>query len=150
MHGLYCPHGLNCCSGGVHGYETSGVLGALLFVEKYLAEFADNKLNVLVLPCVSPWGYENIQRWNPLTIDPNRCFKPDQPGCEEAALAMACIAEHVNKSSSILLHMDLHETTDTDNSEFIPSRHARDGVVDAPYSEIPDGFYLSTVFSLVT
>ena len=105
-------------TGGVHGYETSGVQGALLFLQAvhvyaaccmlhvyvyvhvhvqctcmcsardvhvqcmctactvgvlsmrvcsslqtagaaYGAEF-----NLLVVPCVSPWGYETVQRWN--------------------------------------------------------------------------------------
>ena len=50
-------------TGGVHGYETSGVQGALRFAETRMAEYAD-KFNVAVCPCVSPWGYEHIQRWN--------------------------------------------------------------------------------------
>ena len=40
-----------------------------------------------------------------------------------------------------IAHIDLHETTDTDNSEFGPALAARDGVVDDVW-EIPDGFYL--------
>ncbi len=41
----------------------------------------------------------------------------------------------------VLVHIDLHETTDTDESEFRPALAARDG---KPYEpgEIPDGFYL--------
>jgi len=39
------------------------------------------------------------------------------------------------------MHLDLHETTDTDNSEFGPAKAARDGT--APdLHPIPDGFYL--------
>src|SRR3546814_6363697 len=40
-----------------------------------------------------------------------------------------------------LVHVDLHETTDSDESEFRPALAARDG---QPYEpgEIPDGFYL--------
>jgi hypothetical protein len=42
---------------------------------------------------------------------------------------------------SAVVHIDLHETTDTDESEFRPALAARDG---KPYSigTIPDGFYL--------
>lgn len=36
---------------------------------------------------------------------------------------MAMVAEH----GPILLHIDLHETTDTDESEFRPALAARDG-----------------------
>jgi hypothetical protein len=41
----------------------------------------------------------------------------------------------------VLVHVDLHETTDSDESEFRPALAARDG---KPYEpgEIPDGFYL--------
>ncbi|HUH90635.1 MAG TPA: peptidase, partial [Lysobacter sp.] len=41
----------------------------------------------------------------------------------------------------VLVHIDLHETTDTDESEFRPALAARDGKPDVP-GEIPDGFYL--------
>ena len=27
-------------------------------------------VNLLVLPCVSPWGYETVNRWNPDALDP--------------------------------------------------------------------------------
>jgi len=39
------------------------------------------------------------------------------------------------------MHIDLHETTDTDESEFRPALAARDGKPFEP-GEIPDGFYL--------
>jgi hypothetical protein len=38
-------------------------------------------------------------------------------------------------------HIDLHETTDTDETEFRPALAARDGKPFEPGS-IPDGFYL--------
>jgi hypothetical protein len=47
-------------TGGVHGYETSGVQGALMFLDKK-AESYSSKFNILCCPCVSPWGYETIQ-----------------------------------------------------------------------------------------
>jgi hypothetical protein len=40
-----------------------------------------------------------------------------------------------------LLHVDLHETTDSDESEFRPALAARDGKPSEP-GVIPDGFYL--------
>ena len=30
--------------------------------------------DLVVMPCVSPWGYEVINRWNPRALDPNRSF----------------------------------------------------------------------------
>ena len=40
----------------VHGYETSGVQGAVLFLTSRAAEYT-SKYNIVVCPCVSPWGY---------------------------------------------------------------------------------------------
>jgi hypothetical protein len=71
-------------TGGVHGYETSGVQGALLFIQTAAKDFTEH-FNILVLPCVSPWGYEHIQRWNADAVDPNRSFQPDQPSARQAA-----------------------------------------------------------------
>lgn len=123
-------------TGGVHGYETSGVHGALCFVEEQAARYA-GRVNLLVAPCVSPWGYEHIQRWNFDAIDPNRSFRADSPAQESAAL-MRLVAPW---RGQFVAHIDLHETTNTDASEFMPALAARDGKPFEPHS-IPDGFYL--------
>jgi len=123
-------------TGGVHGYETSGVHGALQFVEQHAADY-EGRANLLVAPCISPWGYERIHRWNMHAVDPNRSFVADSPAPESAAL-MALVAPYRGR---IVLHIDLHETTDSDESEFRPALAARDG---KPYEpdDVPDGFYL--------
>lgn len=123
-------------TGGVHGYETSGVHGALRFLDRHAADFA-GRANLLVAPCVSPWAYERVHRWNPDAIDPNRSFRDGSPSGEAAALMqlVAPLRGHV------LVHIDLHETTDSDESEFRPALAARDGKPFEP-DGIPDGFYL--------
>ncbi|MCB1578171.1 MAG: succinylglutamate desuccinylase/aspartoacylase family protein, partial [Xanthomonadales bacterium] len=63
-------------TGGVHGYETSGVHGALQFLEQRAADYA-GRINLVVAPCISPWAYERIHRWNRDAIDPNRSFRAD-------------------------------------------------------------------------
>jgi hypothetical protein len=123
-------------TGGVHGYETSGVQGALDFACNEIANYT-GKANVFVLPCISPWGYETINRWGANAVDPNRSFYPDSPSAEAAAAMQFVESEAINP----LLHIDLHETTDTDNSEFRPALAARDAIDQAQW-EIPDGFYL--------
>lgn len=123
-------------TGGVHGYETSGVMGALQFLETRAAEYA-GKANLVVAPCVSPWAYERINRWNYDAIDPNRSFYSDSPATECAALMTLVAAQ----AASFLMHIDLHETTDSDESEFRPALAARDGEDFVP-GTIPDGFYL--------
>ena len=127
-------------TGGVHGYETSGVLGALGFLEKLLqpeAQAYSQHFNIVVVPCVSPWSYETINRWNPHAVDPNRSFITDSPADESAALM-----DYVRAlNCDIAVHIDLHETTDTDNTEFRPALAARDNVHQTIW-QIPDGFYL--------
>lgn len=122
-------------TGGVHGYETSGVHGALQFIEHHAERYA-GRMNLLIVPCVSPWGYERVHRWNANAVDPNRSFRDDSPAQEAAAL-MGLVAPLRDR---VLVHVDLHETTDTDESEFRPALAARDGVAYVP-DAIPDGFY---------
>nr|WP_315205427.1 M14 family metallocarboxypeptidase [uncultured Albidiferax sp.] len=123
-------------TGGVHGYETSGVLGALRFLEAHAESYA-GRVNLLVVPCVSPWAYERIQRWNFDALDPNRSFRPNSPAQESAALLR--LIEPLR--GQFTAHIDLHETTDTDESEYRPAVAARDGQPFTP-GTIPDGFYL--------
>lgn len=123
-------------TGGVHGYETSGVLGALGFAERDAPAYA-GRINLLVVPCVSPWAWEHVQRWNADAVDPNRAFRPDSPAPESAAL-MRLVAPMPDR---FLVHVDLHETTDSDETEFRPALAARDGKPFEP-GTIPDGFYV--------
>jgi hypothetical protein len=94
-------------------------------------------MNLLIVPCVSPWAYERIHRWNPLALDPNRNFRDDSPAGESAALCRLLAPLR----GRFLVHIDLHETTDSDESEFRPALAARDGKPSEPEG-IPDGFYL--------
>lgn len=123
-------------TGGVHGYESSGVHGALRFADQR-ADAHAGRVNTLIVPCVSPWGYERIHRWDPYALDPNRNFRAGTLAPECAAL-LAFVAPYRTR---IAMHIDLHETTDTDESEFRPALAARDGT---PFESgtIPDGFYL--------
>jgi len=127
-------------TGGVHGYETSGVQGALRFLEN--EAHSENSsyselFNILVVPCVSPWGYETINRWNHKAIDPNRSFYANSPAKESSALMTFVQSLDVD----IYVHIDLHETTDTDNTVFRPALSARDAIEQKTWN-IPDGFYL--------
>ena len=122
-------------TGGVHGYETSGVHGAIAFMEFKSSEYV-RKFNLICAPCISPWAYETVNRWNPNAVDPNRSFFLGSPA-EESALFLAAISPYLQ---TLHAHFDLHETTDTDETVFRPALERRDGIVQAP-SSIPDGFY---------
>lgn len=123
-------------TGGVHGYETSGVHGALHFLDAHAEDYTGS-CNLLVVPCVSPWGYETINRWNVFAVDPNRSFLPEALAKEAALLQQYLASEGIKPQ----LHIDLHETTDSDNSEFRPALAAQQGTVNTNWN-IPDGFYL--------
>ena len=122
-------------TGGVHGYETSGVHGALRFLEQHTAKYQD-RVNLLVAPCVSPWAYETIQRWNMHAVDPNRSF--GNGAAQESAALMQWVGPIRER---VLVHIDLHETTDSDEGEFRPALAARDGEPFEP-GIVPDGFYV--------
>jgi len=126
-------------TGGVHGYETSGVQGALHFLQQHASDWA-GRVNLLVVPCVSPWAYERIHRWNFDAIDPNRAFRQNSAAQESAAL-MQLVAQVQRERGVFAAHIDLHETTDTDETDYRPALAARDGQPFVPGS-IPDGFYL--------
>jgi hypothetical protein len=121
-------------TGGVHGYETSGIHGALAFLDQAVHAYED-KFNFVCTPCISPWAYETINRWNAKAIDPNRSFYKDSPAEE-------CM-HFLNATKDVypFAHFDLHETTDTDNTIFRLALEQRDGVAQE-FSPIPDGFYL--------
>ena len=129
-------HPVVLVTGGVHGYETSRVHGALQFLEDRAADYSQ-RINLLVAPCVSPWAYERIHRWNANAVDPNRSFKEGSVVAESAALLRLVSPLR----GRFLLHVDLHETTDSDESEYRPALAARDGKPSKP-GVIPDGFYL--------
>jgi len=144
-------------TGGVHGYETSGISGAMSFLRSGLAlRYSELGFDVAVVPCVSPWGYEHDERWTRDAVDPNRSFGPASISCpdpvrtEESRQLLAFLdGLRTGGEDGVvsegrprwLCHLDLHETTDSDVSEFRPARSARDGL--AEYDDhIPDGFYL--------
>ena len=119
-------------TGGVHGYELSGVQGAILFLQSKAEEYSE-LFNILVAPCVSPWGYETIQRWNAQAVDPNRSFSPDgetvegrsfnpEAATEESAALIALL--DTLEVEQWTCHIDLHETTDTDETEVKPATYS--------------------------
>jgi hypothetical protein len=121
-------------TGGVHGYETSGVHGALSFLETRACAY-EAHFNFVCAPCISPWSYETINRWNAEAIDPNRSFRVESPA-EECRFFLKAVSD-----LEPWAHFDLHETTDTDNTVFRPALEQRDGIKQVLWP-IPDGFYL--------
>jgi hypothetical protein len=83
-----------------------------------------------------------MQRWNCNADDPNRGFKTDVERPRDECVALMGMLERLRAGGiAFTAHLDLHETTDTDESEFRPARSSRDGESWKP-GYIPDGFYL--------
>ena len=124
-------------TGGVHGYEDSGVTGCLRFMEEEAPKYA-GQVNFIFYPCVSPFAYEINHRWNRKAEDPNRHFSAEGTA-EESIFLMKSV-------ESLKLHfnaaVDLHETNYRDR-DLTKERRARDGQKDQPGDDyIPEGYYL--------
>lgn len=124
-------------TGGVHGYETSGVKGALQFLEHSALPYSEH-FNFFVAPCISPWSYETINRLDPIMENPNREFKSESKA-EESRFLM----EHLHAVGwDFDGHIDLHETTDSDRV-FLPEEYSKNGLsLKTEDVSIPDGYYL--------
>lgn len=123
-------------TGGVHGYEDSGITGALRFLEEVAPQYA-GKVNFVVYPCVSPFAYEINHRWTAKALDTNRHFIPEGEAEESIAL--------MNSVKSLKMHfnaaVDLHETNYRD-IDLTAERRARDGQKLEPGDDyIPEGYY---------
>lgn len=129
-------------TGGTHGYEESGVYGALEFLEKDVLNYTD-KFNFLVFPCISPFAYEVNQRWTHDAWDPNRSFDRSKPYVPEAQLVMDVIEKaHKLSGRDFTAAVDLHETPDRDKV-LMPVQYQRYGLnLTADDILIPNGYYL--------
>tara|TARA_Y100000780_G_scaffold232575_1_gene267040 strand:- start:3564 stop:4544 length:981 start_codon:yes stop_codon:yes gene_type:complete len=129
-------------TGGTHGYEESGVYGALEFLEKDASRKVD-KFNFLVFPCISPFAYEVNQRWTHDAWDPNRSFDRSKPYVPEAQLVMDVVEEaHSRAGCDFCATVDLHETPDRDKV-LMPLQYQRYGIeMSADDILIPNGYYL--------
>lgn len=129
-------------TGGTHGYEESGVYGALEFLEKEALNHLDN-FNFLVFPCLSPFAYEVNQRWTHDAWDVNRSFDRSKPYVPEAQLVMDVLDEaHKRAGRDFAAAVDLHETPDRDKV-MMPLQYQRYGIeISSDDILIPNGYYL--------
>jgi hypothetical protein len=128
-------------TGGVHGYEPSGVEAAIRFAEKEAPALTD-KFNFAVYPCISPWAYEYDQRWNALAQDPNRLFAHGDNiiAIEECQHFMTSMEQNGTEFAAAI---DLHETCDRDVQLRILRSERFGSPLAADYQDIPQGYYLT-------
>ena len=112
---------------GVHGNEKSASTGVLFFVKQIL-ESTDEKIIALsqncifhVIPCVSPYGYNNNQRNNARNVNINRNFsynwehqaggnvseKGPQPYSEQETIA---VQSWMSDNSDMDIYIDVHDS----------------------------------------
>ncbi len=129
-------------TGGTHGYEESGVYGALEFLEKDAANYSDH-FSFMVFPCISPFAFEVNQRWTHDAWDPNRSFDRSKPYVPEAQLVMDVLDKaHKSIGRDFAAAVDLHETPDRDKT-MMPPQYQRYGInLTADDILIPNGYYL--------
>src|SRR3546814_15331159 len=72
-------------TGGVHGYDTNGVHGALLFAARHGAQYAGEP-HLLIAPCVRPWAYQVPHLSTPAARVPNHSFHTCSTAGAPAAL----------------------------------------------------------------
>lgn len=122
---------------GVHGYEPSGILAALRIASTSSLGYV-GRINMVVFPCISPWGYEMDHRWNYYAQDPNRGYV-NQSEIEECSMFMQAINRLGVKFDASI---DLHETPNRDVALRI-LRASRFGTpLSKNFLDIPQGFYL--------
>lgn len=136
-------------TGGVHGYEPSGVEAALKFLEDDAPSLTDT-FNFVVYPCLSPWAYEYDQRWNPQAEDPNRLFARNLGNAKPHVHREMDIDEcrhfmNSMETSGIVFScaIDLHETSNRDIDLRILRAERFDETLANDYKEIPQGYYLT-------
>jgi hypothetical protein len=127
-------------TGGVHGYEPSGVRACFQFLENEAIHLTRD-FNFVVYPCLSPWSYEFDHRWNALAEDPNRNFSR----ASRIRQIDECV-HFMNDIESQDVHftaaVDLHETPDRD-IQLRQERVSRFGTqLEKYWQAVPQGFYL--------
>lgn len=91
-------------SGGVHGDEPAGVHAIIEFLAQEVEQYAD-RLNLCLLPCMNPSGFEADTRFAMNGTDLNRSF-----GIGSAQPEITVIEEWLSyHAHRFRLHLDLHE-----------------------------------------
>ncbi len=93
-------------SAGIHGDEPAGALAILQLLEQSLLQSFLETWEIIILPCLNPYGFEHNTRNNAEDIDLNRQFKLDNPPLE-VKLAQSVFA------SPFDLTLELHEDVDS-------------------------------------
>lgn len=92
-------------TGGVHGSEPAGVFTIIKNLE-WLSSLSN--INIILVPCVNPFGFEHNTRVNSNGEDINRNFI-NESKCLESNLVMNYL-----KKMKITHSLDLHETAEED------------------------------------
>ncbi len=129
-------------TGGVHGYEPSGVEAAIRFLEEDAPRLSD-QFNFIVYPCISPWGYEYDQRWNWQAEDVNRNFS-DSKDIVQIDECVAFMTSIKSEGAVFAAAIDLHETNERDKDLRVlrAERFGSEMPTTEQINAMPQGFHL--------
>lgn len=124
-------------TGGVHGYEPSGIDASLQLIETGAQNYRD-RANIFIFPCVTPAAYRIHHRWTHGANDTNREFFAGTNVIEAALLMQRIESLGVSFTSAI----DCHETPIEDRL-FRRLRADRYGTpLTGDPDLLPDGFHM--------
>lgn len=127
---------------GVHGYEPSGVMAALQFLEKD-APLLTREFNIVVFPCLVPWAYEMNHRLNHLGLDPNRNFFKKTPTSGMPAEECTAFIDSIEDLKvQFSFSVDLHETPLRDIPLLQECSEMHGTEISANGQDIPNGFHV--------
>ena len=99
------PEKLIYLSAGIHGDEPAGVWGLLYWLLNHIKVL--HEINLLIYPCLNPWGFINNSRLDSDGRDLNRYWHSKKKS------AISSIKERINGLDSCLA-INLHEDFDAD------------------------------------
>ncbi len=99
---------------GLHGDEPAGHLALLEFLEQDATGLRD-QIDLVVLPCINPWGYVHDRRENSQGIDINRHFEEDE-------LAEVRLCKQLLNGERFDLFLEFHEDWEFDGYYLFETR----------------------------
>ena len=109
-------------SAGIHGDEPAGVETICSFLESGRYKPHLDHWEIIILPCINPYGFENNTRENQDNKDLNRLFKVHSPPLEVQ------LAQSTIKPSYFDLTIELHEDCDSHGYYLFQKSNKPDGL----------------------
>lgn len=108
-------------SAGIHGDEPAGIETICSFIESGQYKKFLNQWEIIILPCINPYGFVHDTRENHNNKDLNRLFNAESPPLEVS------LAQSVIEQSYFDLTIELHEDCDSNGYYLFQKSNKPDG-----------------------